>query len=379
MEAIPPGGLELGERAFEIALARRMASDEVETTWFARHGSTPITELPSHWPTAYRELVERRIRRIESDPNIRLIEKPEYKRRWNTEPWDEQFKKAAGDWLLARLEGYFFGGQQVCELKDGFNPAATSFLPATRPAFTTTNQLASTAQSDRAFLAVAEQLMGGPGFSVPKLARELVEGASVPCLPAQRYKPSGLLKRRDWEHVWELQREEDRIDADVRKAHPGASEEALKPLIQKAQQAKVGAVPVPPKYVTGDFKKAIWWSLRKGLDVPKERWISYPGAERDGDPSPVIAWAGWNHLQQAQALAEYYLDAKTNQSWPTEKLQLLLAGLLDLLPWLKQWHNTLDPDYGMGLGDYFEGFLDEECRELQLTREQLENTRVTVN
>jgi hypothetical protein len=132
---------------------------------------------------------------------------------------------------------------------------------------------------------------------------------------------------------------------------------------------------VPPKYAGKDFQKSTFWKLRGKLDVPKERWISYPGAERNGDPSPLIAWAGWDHLQQAQALAEYYLDAKSNQGWPEKKLKMLLAGLLDLLPWLKQWHNKMDPDYGMGLGDYFEGFLDEECRALGLTIDAVNEAR----
>src|SRR5690606_12139057 len=51
--SLPPEGpppLAKGERAFEIALARRMAAGEVTSTWFERHGSTPITELPAHWP-----------------------------------------------------------------------------------------------------------------------------------------------------------------------------------------------------------------------------------------------------------------------------------------------------------------------------------------
>ena len=30
---------------------------EVETQWFARHRSTPITEIPTHWPEAYRQVV----------------------------------------------------------------------------------------------------------------------------------------------------------------------------------------------------------------------------------------------------------------------------------------------------------------------------------
>ena len=42
---------------------------------------------------------------IESDKFINLIEQPEYKRRWNLEPWDEQEKRALRNWLLDRLEG----------------------------------------------------------------------------------------------------------------------------------------------------------------------------------------------------------------------------------------------------------------------------------
>ncbi|MBV8318133.1 MAG: BREX-2 system adenine-specific DNA-methyltransferase PglX, partial [Planctomycetaceae bacterium] len=107
-------GLALGQRAFEIVLARKVAAGEVQTAWFERHGSTPITEIPdapgapvachpetegdegrriqgrhaevyptkatdsdgSHgWPEWYRERVARRIERIESDPNIGLIER----------------------------------------------------------------------------------------------------------------------------------------------------------------------------------------------------------------------------------------------------------------------------------------------------------------
>ena len=78
-------GLALGERAFEIVLARAVQAGEEETAWFTRHGSTPITEIPAHWPTAYRELVRRRIDLIAADPSIRLLEKPEYKRRWTQE------------------------------------------------------------------------------------------------------------------------------------------------------------------------------------------------------------------------------------------------------------------------------------------------------
>ena len=71
-------GIALGERTFEIALARRMRDGE-HTAWFERHGSAPITEIPDHLPADYRELMQRRLDAIESNPHIRLLEKPEYR------------------------------------------------------------------------------------------------------------------------------------------------------------------------------------------------------------------------------------------------------------------------------------------------------------
>ena len=39
-----PPPLRLGERAFEIVMARRMVEGALDTTWFARHDTTPVTE-----------------------------------------------------------------------------------------------------------------------------------------------------------------------------------------------------------------------------------------------------------------------------------------------------------------------------------------------
>jgi hypothetical protein len=339
----------------------------------------------THLPSAICNEYARRSHIIESSSAIRLIETPVYKRLWlgrqgvygsSNKTYRERIHAALQNCLLTRLEGYFHEGQRVCELSDGFSPAAAGFAPATRPAFTTTSQLAEIAKTDAAFQAVAEQLMGGPGFSVPKLVRELVESASVPFLPAQRYKPSGLLKRHDWEHVWELQRREDAIEAEVRSQESGASEADLLKAIKQRQREVVGDIPVPPKYASSDFKKSVWWSLRGKLDVPKERWISYPGTERTEDPSPVIAWAGWDHAQQARALAEYYVDAKQNYGFPPEKLRLVLAGLLELEPWLVQWHSTMDPGIGDSPANAIRVFLDAECHALGVTREDLERVRM---
>ena len=104
---LEPPAIALGQRTFEIVIARKMAVGELETTWFERHNSTPITEIPAEWPEAYRRLVEQRIALVETNSNIALIEQPEYKRRWNTEPWEPQLEQVLRNWLLDRLERYF--------------------------------------------------------------------------------------------------------------------------------------------------------------------------------------------------------------------------------------------------------------------------------
>jgi hypothetical protein len=371
--------IEFGERAFEFTLARRLAAGEEQTTWFERHGAVPRTELPTAWPPEYRALVERRICRITEDANLRLIERPECKRRWNAEPWDQQLTRALRDWLLNRLETAFFEGERILGQEDRGCPApesARTTFPASRePRLTSTRQLADAMSLDADFLRVAVLYRDREDFDLPKLVRELVEEESVPFLPAQRYKESGLRKRMQWEQTWDLQRLEDEIDARraaqaTRNAAGQPSSATQGPMPEKPE------VPVPPKYASADFKKASYWRLRGKLDVPKERWMLYPGAERQGDPAPVIAWAGWDHKQQAQALAAYYQERKDQDGWTADRLAPLLAGLKDLVPWLKQWHNEIDPAYGLRLGDFYEEFVRSETHALGLSEAQVEAIRI---
>ena len=50
----------------------------------------------------------------------------------------------------------------------------------------------------------------------------------------------------------------------------------------------------------------------------------------------------------------------------------MLAGLLELLPWLHQWHAEPDDEYGgQSPAKYFQDFLDAQCTELGLTHEAL--------
>ncbi|HCY61921.1 MAG TPA: BREX-2 system adenine-specific DNA-methyltransferase PglX [Oxalobacteraceae bacterium] len=383
LEFHAPVEVALGERAFEIVLARRMATGKEQTTWFERHDSTPIIEIPAHWPEGYRRVVARRIELIELDKSIGLIERPEFKRRWNSPRWEDLEQAALRDWLLARLEA----------------PALWVASADQAPQLSSTSRLAEAVSRDAEFMQIASLYAGHADFDLPQLLAELVTAEAVPALPVQRYTDTGLRKRTQWQGTWALQRHEDAIDAEIdileqsrrqdllqfvkdqaKGAEPDAEalawvqkelDKEFVPLRKERKANEVGVIPVPPKYQSKDFLKTDFWRLRGGLDVPKERWISYPGCERGSDGSLVIAWAGWNHLQQATALAGYYMDMKNSEGWEPTRLQPLLASLLELVPWLEQWHNELDPVFGERMGDYYRGFVTEEARTLGFTLDDL--------
>lgn len=134
------------------------------------------------------------------------------------------------------------------------------------------------------------------------------------------------------------------------------------------KKEQLGDIPPPPKYQSADFLSATCWRLRGALDVPKERFVSYPHGSRDNDSALVVGWARWDHLQQAQALAGHYTEVVEREGWPAERLKPLLAGLAQLLPWLRQWHNHIDPTFHERMGDFFETFLHSEIQKHGLTR-----------
>jgi len=85
----------------------------------------------------------------------------------------------------------------------------------------------------------------------------------------------------------------------------------------------------------------------------------------------VGLWAGYDHLARAKAIAAWYVERKDTDGWPAPRLIPLLAGLLELVPWLRQWHNDIDPATGVRMGDYFAEFIDDECRSLGLNLAEL--------
>jgi hypothetical protein len=315
--------LNLGERAFEIALARKIANGEAETEWFTRHRSTLITEIPAHWPTGYRALVQYRLERIANDSHLHLIERPECKRRWTSRPWEDMERDALKGWLCDRLEDH-----------------ALWFRPA--PGLRSVAQLADALRTDGDFVAVSGLYMRDADLT--DVVADLVRDQHVPFLATIRYTESGMRVRRLWERTWELQRQED-------------------------AGKKVGTVAVPPKYKQSDFRDQTYWRNRGKLDVPKERFISYPECSRDG--TLLLGWAGWDHLQQAQALAAYISERRELDGWDAARLTPLLAGLVELLPWLRQWHGEVDPAFGQSQADAYDAFLEQQLLSLRLTSDDL--------
>ncbi|GHE54127.1 DNA methylase [Streptomyces longispororuber] len=325
-DAVPE--LALGERAFEIVLARRVKAGEASDEWFKRHGSTPITEIPSHWPDDYRALVQKRIDVIESNRAIGMIERPEYKRRWATEGWGSMRQKALKSWLLDRIEdrSYWFDANG-------------------NPTITTLARLTEALSADEDFASVAD--LYAPRQDLAKTVRDLLSEEHVPFVSALRYKPAALKKRADWEHVWDLQREED-----------AAPDEPAKRKIRER-------TPVPPKYTSADFLKPSYWRARGKLDVPKERFVSY-GTVNAQSPE-LYGWAGWDHLEQALALASYIQTAGLG----SEEIVPFLAGLLELQPWLDQWYGEYDAEFGASPAAEVLAFRQQKQGELGLTDDTL--------
>jgi hypothetical protein len=309
---------------------------EIDEEWFTRHGSTPVTEIPSHWPEWYRDIVQARIDIIEKRRDLALIERPECKRRWASQPWEKKEAEALRTWLLDRCEdeNLWFA------LRDGVR----------QPRTLTVSQLADQFRDDPDMHSVAQLYatdhLGKRDLTLAQVLEQIVADQHVPYLAALRYKDTGLRKREQWEHVWDLQRQEDRDGTRL-------------------------DIPVPPKYGSGDFRKTSYWSQRGKLDVPKERFISYPDANPDADPTLLLGWAGWDHKDQAQALVNLVNDRTEQAGWTTERLTAPLAGLAELMPWVRQWHGKYDADWGGTPAEEYQAYLDEQRARHQLTEQDL--------
>jgi hypothetical protein len=319
--------VEPNHRPFEVRLAREVATDISASEWFRVHKRDAPKDVGGPLADLYRQRL-----RLLDDPEhgkqLRLIETPETKRRWSPPDDTKAFSDAVRTWLLERIEA--------------------TFREQPQPELRTARQLALELGRNPAAAAAHELLTEESGLDLVKLISDLVDSEGVPFLAGYRYSETGMEKRASWQETWRLQRIED---------------EDKKKLEAELKRLNLKSIPVPDKYGPKDFLRH-YWSLRGKLDVPKERFATVPGGNTDEDTTPLVGWAGWNHLQLAQALSGLYQRRKTEDGWTKDRLVPLLAGIDERVPWLLQWHNEIDPAYGTKLGEFFRDFVAGEAHSL---------------
>ncbi len=267
-----------GHRPFEVALARRVAAGEEESAWFARHALTPVTDIPTRYGGALRDVLEQRLALIENDPTIALLEQPVYKRRWTFAPWATILHDDARTWLLNRLD----------------------VITREAPRMYTANDLVSHLREYPHAAAIADYAKGERDLDLADTIARLLADESVPDNPARLLKPSGLAKLVgtqtadlgptgaapqarafepgepvDWKRVWRLQEREDAGDAVV--------------------------ISVPPEWKTVDYAHPNGWRIRSKFNLANERFIVY-----DELTPKRYAWGGWTVAERARLSSEAF-------------------------------------------------------------------------
>lgn len=327
--------IEPNERAFEIRLARDVAAGTTETEWFDRHDRAPLIECSVHWPAWYRDLSERRIAEMETNPALRILEQPEYKRRWAGAIWDTLLAEAVKTALLDQLEAVGLWHDS-----------------AGRPIVRSAAQLADDLRRDERLRGLLTIHTGSQDYDLTTEVGKLLAAEAVPGLAALRYTESGLEKHRAWARTWELQRAEDRGE-------------------------KV-TVSVPPKYARADFLKSSYWSTRGKLDVPKERFIAFPGSRLPDDSTELYGWAGWDQGERGQAVARL-TNELSRAGVPSDQIIPLFGVLFEIEPWLKQWHDEIDARSGVSPAAAVAGITATLLARLGIGRDVVESWRPASN
>ncbi|MFN3200719.1 MAG: BREX-2 system adenine-specific DNA-methyltransferase PglX [Bradymonadia bacterium] len=287
-----------GHRPFEIVLARHNAvcDPDERTKWFERHGHDEVQSIPTRYSDETRALMQKRLDLIASNKDIKLIEQPQFKRRWQTPDLNDETKRAAERWLLDRLEDLFAEEGELSE-----------------PMPYTLEDVVNAWQRDPRVLAVASVYAGSPNYDLALMAEVLLVGQGMPDNLFRVYTESGLKKWRQWQETWRLQ---DREDA-----------------------GETVEIEVPPQYGRGDFQKPLYYTLRGKLNVPRERFILY------ADLQPQrYGWNGWRDEARAIAQVHAFQHAEDDPVNPLPAPTSddprrcgATVGLWEALPDLKRW------------------------------------------
>ncbi|MFD0626389.1 DUF7008 domain-containing protein [Streptomyces sanglieri] len=142
-----------------------------------------------------------------------------------------------------------------------------------------------------------------------------------------RYKESGLVKRSDWEAVWERQ---------------WASGQGGDGTADRQEQIDANIF-VPPRYTSADFVKPSYWQQRGKHDVPNERFTSYLPPFSPLSSATVLGWAGWDAHETAQVLLDLIESGAHADAGGLESMFPLLTALQDILRRVQRTEADLGP------------------------------------
>jgi hypothetical protein len=261
--------LRLGQRPFEVAGK-------------GYQGDLPEGYQPPPLPAALRDLTEARIRVMESNKDIGLLEDPLYKRRWIPPNYEAEFLEAAEWWLAEKLEWALEQHGRPIPLREW----------------------AHILGQDERVLATLEVLTGTPAFDLEAELLKVVEANAVPNRPEHYLRPAGL-----------------RTFYAAQRSDP----------------------PQTPGYRSKEFSDRTAWKIRGKLNIPRERFIYYAefdhtqrGVDAPESGGPWFGWAGWDAVERAEALV-YLIEQASRAGWEMQWRQCgLRAALRELLPQLDE-------------------------------------------
>jgi hypothetical protein len=64
-------------------------------------------------------------------------------------------------------------------------------------------------------------------------------------------------------------------------------------------------------------------------------------------------------------------DRATKDGWGVDKLTPLIAGLAEVMPWVRQWHADIDPAYGASPAADYDAYLEDQMVKYGLAEDDL--------
>ena len=84
----------------------------------------------------------------------------------------------------------------------------------------------------------------------------------------------------------------------------------------------------------------------------------------------MLGWAGWDHKDQALALAREF-PTQDALGAGDDLLTQMVAGLVELEPWVHQWHSEMDASFGVSPAQAITGVIDQQLGRLEATRDEV--------